>query len=143
MLAAERGRCRRGARITYVEVDAKGDATRDLRCSTRLYDRIVEEFAGMRLLFEHSGRAYSRVSVTNRIKQLAERTIGKPVTAHMIRHYRGTLLSEQFGISKAASELGHSSIRTTKAFYDHSALGEDEYLESLATRRSSDDTVGE
>ena len=95
-----------------------------------LFERICEEFSG-RLLFEHSGKPYSRVSTTNRIRQLAERTIGKSVTAHMIRHYRGTLLSERYGISKAASELGHMNIRNTKQYYDHSELGDDEFLGSL------------
>jgi integrase len=130
MLSAETGKARRGKRITYIEIEGKGDLTRDLKCSTTLYDKICEEFHG-RLLFEHSGKAYSRISTTNRIKELAERTIGKSVTAHMIRHYRGTVLSDKYGISKAASELGHKNIRNTKQYYDHSELGEDEFLESL------------
>ena len=130
MLSAERGKARRGPRITYVEIEGKGGITRDLKCSTALCDRICDEFEGT-LLFEHSQKAYSRISTTNRIKQLAERTIGKTVTAHMIRHYRGTVLSEKFGISKAASELGHKNIRNTKQYYDHSELAEDEFLESL------------
>ncbi|MAG13625.1 MAG: hypothetical protein CMN78_03400 [Spirochaetales bacterium] len=116
--------------MTHIEIEGKGGITRDLKCSTDLYDRIREEFQG-RLLFEHAGRPYSRISTTNRIKQLAERTIGKAVTAHMIRHYRGTVLSDKYGISKAASELGHKNIRNTKQYYDHSALDEDEFLESL------------
>jgi len=45
------------------------------------------------------------------------------------------VLSERFGISKAASELGHSSISTTKMFYDHSKLSDAEYLESFTTRQ--------
>ena len=53
------------------------------------------------------------------------------MTAHLICHYRGTLLSEKFGIAKAASELGHSSIATTKMFYDHSRLSDSEYLQSV------------
>ena len=130
MLGAESGKARKGSRITHVEIEGKGGITRDLKCSTALYERIRKEFQG-RLLFEHAGRPYSRISTTNRIKQLAERTIGKAVTAHMIRHYRGTVLSDKYGISKAASELGHKNIRNTKQYYDHSELGEDEFLESL------------
>jgi integrase len=130
MLAAETGKARKSPRITYIEIQGKGGITRDLKCSTDLYERIEKEFHG-RLLFEHSGKPYSRISTTNRIKQLAERTIGKAVTAHMIRHYRGTVLSDKYGISKAASELGHQNIRNTKQYYDHSELGEEEFLESL------------
>ena len=62
---------------------------------------------------------------------LSARTIGKEVAAHLIRHYRGTVLSEKFGIGKAASELGHSSIATMKTFYDHSKLSDAEYLQSV------------
>ena len=131
MLSTETGKARRGPRITYIEIEGKGGITRDLKCSTLLYDRVLEEFQGGALLFEHGGKPYSRISTTNRIKQLAERIIGKPVTAHMIRHYRGTVLSEKYGISKAASGLGHKNIRNTKQYYDHSELGEDEFLESI------------
>jgi len=131
MIDAEVGKSRRQPRITRIAIFGKGDKERDLRCRTSLFDEIVVEFSGRRWLFEHSMKQYSRVSVTNRIKALAERTIGKPVTAHMLRHYRGTVLSEKPGISKAASELGHSDIRTTKQYYDHSSLSDAEYLSTL------------
>lgn len=131
MLGAEVGKARRGARITYLEIAGKKGKTRDLRLPTVLYDRIQAEFRGITFLFEHSGRRYNRVAVTNRIRELSARTIGKEVTAHLVRHHRGTMLSAKFGISKAASELGHSSIATTKAFYDHSKLSDNEYLQSF------------
>ncbi|MGA2615127.1 MAG: tyrosine-type recombinase/integrase [Spirochaetia bacterium] len=131
MLGAEVGKARRGARITYLEIAGKKGKTRDLRLPTALYDAIRAEFKGAALLFEHSGQSYNRVAVTNRIRELSARTIGKEVTAHLIRHHRGTVLSEKFGISKAASELGHSSIATTKMFYDHSKLTDAEYLQSF------------
>ena len=131
MLGAEVGQARRGTRITYLEIAGKKGKSRDLRLPTSLYDSIRTEFKGNVLLFEHSSRGYNRVAVTNRIRELSARTIGKEVTAHLIRHYRGTVLSERFGISKAASELGHSSIATTKMFYDHSKLSDDEYLRSV------------
>ncbi len=131
MLSAEVSKSRRGTRITRVEVSGKGGRTRDLRLRTRLFDDIIEEFEGARWLFEHDGRQYSRISVTNRIKALAERTIGKPVSAHMLRHYRGTKLSVELGISKAADALGHTDIRTTKAFYDHTRITDEEFERTL------------
>jgi integrase len=130
MLDAEIGKARRGDRITYIAVKGKS-GERQLRIPTILYDSIREVFRGQTYLFEHGANRYSRVSVTSRIRQLAERTIGKATTAHLLRHYRGTLLSERYGISKAASELGHRNISVTKQFYDHSRLSDDEYLESL------------
>jgi integrase len=121
---------RRGDRITYISVTGKG-GERQLRIPSSLYDSIRQTFAGDVYLFEHNGHQYSRVSVTNRIRQLSERTISKGVTAHLLRHYRGTLLSERFGISKASSELGHKNISVTKAYYDHSRLSDGEFLDSL------------
>ena len=44
---------------------------------------------------------------------------------------RGTVLSVKLGISKASSELGHSDIRTTKRFYDHSEVSDDEFQSTL------------
>ena len=64
MLGAERGKARRGPRITRIEIEGKGGIFRDVKCSTDLYDRIRKEFHG-RLLFEHGGKPYSRVSTTN------------------------------------------------------------------------------
>jgi integrase len=131
MIGAEVGRSRRKPRVTRITVIGKGGKQRDLRCRTDLFDRIRTEFQGQRWIIEHSGRQYNPKSVSNRIKQLGERTIGKPVTAHMLRHYRGTDLSEKLGISKPSSELGHADIRTTKRFYDHSVVSDDEFLSSL------------
>ena len=95
MLHAEVGKARRGARITYLEIAGKKGKARDLRLPTALYDAIRAEFKGTSFLFEHAGRGYNRVAVTNRIRELSARTIGKEVTAHLIRHHRGTVLSEK------------------------------------------------
>jgi integrase len=131
MLGAEIGRARRGPHLTYVTITGKRSRDRDLRLPTSLYDEILSTFQGTTFLFEHDGRKYSRVATTIRIRKLSEATIGKPVTAHLIRHYRGTVLSERFGISKAATELGHTNIATTKTYYDHSRLSDSEYMESI------------
>jgi len=131
MLSAEIGNARRGDRVTRIGIIGKNGKARDLRCQTALFLRIEQTFQGTRFLFEHHSGRYSRISVTNRIRILAESTIRKPVTAHMLRHYRGTALSQAFGISKASTELGHADIRTTKLFYDHTSLADEEFLKSL------------
>jgi integrase len=131
MLSAERGQVRKSDRVTRISITGKSGKVRDLRCRSALFVQIAETFQGKQFLFEHGGMQYSRISVTNRIKILAEGTIGKSVTAHMLRHYRGTVLSETFGISKASTELGHADIRTTKLFYDHTSLVDDDFLKSL------------
>jgi hypothetical protein len=65
----------------------------------------------------------------SKIQIAAPRAIGQ--YDRMIRHHRGTALSERLGISKVASELAYSSIATTKMFYDHSKLSDAEYLQSV------------
>lgn len=122
---------RKSDRVTRISIVGKNGKVRDLRCRTDLFIRILKIFHGKQFLFEHGGKQYSRISVTNRIKKLSETTIGKSVTAHMLRHYRGTVLSEKFGISKASTELGHSDISTTKQFYDHTEFTDNEFLNSL------------
>jgi hypothetical protein len=52
-----------------------------------------------------------------------------PATPPSERFVVGPLI-EQLAIFKAASELGHSSIATTKTFYDHSKFSDAEYLQS-------------
>ena len=131
MLNAEVGQVRRGDRITWLTIMGKGGKPRDVRITTELYDQIRMVFAGSHHIFEHNGRQYSRIATTNRIKQLAERTIGKSVTAHMIRHRRGTDISHNHGLSKAQKELGHTTSRTTADYYDHSKLDDQSYLEGL------------
>ena len=124
MIGAEITATRRGASWTRIPVTQKGGHDHELMVTTDLYDGIRAEFAGSRFLFEHSNRQYSRVSVSQRIKQLAERVIHKPVTAHGIRHARGTKVSEEAGIAAAQEWLGHSDIRTTRSFYDHHRMSD-------------------
>jgi site-specific recombinase XerD len=71
MLQAEAGKVRCGARITRIAILGKGGRQRDLKCQTTLFDRIKKTFRGKVYLFEHDGRQYSRISVTNRIRDLA------------------------------------------------------------------------
>jgi integrase len=89
MLNAEVGRVRCGPRIIHATITGKGGWERDLCLLTQLYRETCATFDGTQLLFEHDGRKCSRVATTNRIRELAERTIGKSVTAYLIRHQQG------------------------------------------------------
>ena len=131
MLSAKVANARRNPQLTYVQVVGKGNKVRDIRVKSTLYDAIQQIFKGKDFLFEHNGKPYSRVSVCNRLVTLSSTSIGKHINPHMLRHYRATVLSDKLGISKACTELGHSSIATTKLYYDHSKATEDEILASL------------
>ena len=129
-LGAEVGRARREVRRTFIEVVGKGGKARDLKIETWLFDEIRATFQGRHYLFEHDGRPYSRVATTTRIRDLFEKATGKAVSAHMLRHYRGTRLSDELGISKASKELG-IKVSTCGAYYDHTTVSEGEWFRAL------------
>lgn len=135
-LWTEHRHVRRSGELCYIRITGKGNKERTIRCTAELYDKIVEYFSGEKYLFDHRGAPYDRMHITTAIRRHAERTIGKRTSAHMIRHCRGTLLSERLGISKASEELGHADIRVTKRFYDHSQVDDAEFIDSLNINNS-------
>jgi integrase len=130
-LGAEHSNARQSGDIVYIRITGKGGKERTIKVTAGLYSAINQAFNGKRYLFENRGHAYNRTTATTQIRRHAEATIGKRTSAHMIRHARGTLISDRLGISKAAEELGHSDIRVTKRFYDHTEVSDDEYLNLL------------
>jgi len=130
-LGAEHRNARVSGDIVYIKIVGKGGKERTIKITEDLYRRINATFAGSRYIFENHGHSYNRTTMTTQIRRHAEATIGKKTSAHMIRHARGTLISDRLGISKAAEELGHSDIRVTKRFYDHTEVSEDEYKKLL------------
>ena len=64
---------------------------------------------GATRLFEHQGKPFSRISVTNRIKHEPLRTIGKEVTAQQLRHtWAAIQIQRGIDIRAVAAELGHA-----------------------------------
>ena len=94
-----------------------GDRAGDLQVTTRLYDRIVGEFNGHSLLFEHDGEGYSPIATTQRIKMLSMQILGKPYTAHSLRHACGQRWRNLYGLEAASEKLRHQSLQTTRDFY--------------------------
>jgi integrase len=72
-------------------------------------DRIRKYFHGETYLFEHHGRKYNRISVTNRIKLEALRTLGREVTAQQLRHtWAAIQIKRGRDVKAVAAVLGHS-----------------------------------
>ena len=89
-----------------------------------LVQRILDNFAGCVFLFEHAGKTYNRVYVTDRIKLAGRLILGKNISAHTFRHSFATEKLKQTKNLKGVSKyLGHSSVSTTADLYVHDELG--------------------
>lgn len=117
----------RGGELVAVRILGKGRKEREVLIPRGLYRRICECFAGEVFLFEHQGRAYSRVSTTNRIRALSARVLGRSLSAHSFRHRFATERIAATGKIRAVADyLGHSDPATTMRMYVHERLGDHE-----------------
>jgi integrase len=95
--------------LVQVRVNGKGARERTIYVKKAFLDRIRKYFHGQTWLFEHQGKRYSRISVTNRIKLEALRILGKEVTAQQLRHtWAAIQIKRGRDISAVAAVLGHS-----------------------------------
>jgi len=105
-------------------IRGKGNKEREILVASWLLERVRAAFHGETFLFEHSGRPYSRIATTDRIKVEARAILGRPLSAHTLRHYFATRLLKEGKSLKAVSRfLGHTSTQTTADIYQHDALG--------------------
>ena len=72
-----------------VRVIGKGSKERAIHVKKEFIERIKKHFHGTTRLFEHQGKPFNRISVTNRIKHEALRTIGREVTAQQLATHLG------------------------------------------------------
>lgn len=92
-----------------VRITGKGAKERVVHIKTKFADRVRTYFHGTAYLFEHHGKPFSRISVTNRIKYESLRTIGREVTPHQLRHTWARIQVERGKNPKAvAVALGHA-----------------------------------
>lgn len=107
-------------RITII---GKRSKQREVRVQKELVERIRITFGGTQWLFEHNGKRYNRISISDRIKAASRKKIGKEVSAHALRHSYATEQLARGRSLKAVSEyLGHSSVSTTADIYCHDSL---------------------
>jgi integrase len=117
--------------LVSVRVRGKGGKKRTIHVKKGLMDRIRKHFDGKTLLFEHEGRRYNRISVTNRIKQEALRILGREVTAQQLRHTWAIIqIKRGRSVNAVAAVLGHSDPGLTARMYPDAELKpEDAFLD--------------
>jgi integrase len=93
-----------------VRVKGKGARERTIYVKKAFLERIKKYFQGQTWLFEHHGKPYSRISVTNRIKHEALRILGREVTPQQLRHtWAAIQINRGRDINSVASVLGHGN----------------------------------
>ena len=112
-----------------LRVERKGGKEGMVYGPRELIRRIKDTFGDSVWLFGHHGRHYTPEGMTTRIRALGERILGRRITAHTFRHSFATWSQEQgVPLGKLSRYLGHSDIRTTAVFYDHSTVTPGEAL---------------
>jgi len=117
--------------FSEARVVGKGRRERVVHVKALLLERIQKTFSGTTFLFEHDGQPYNRVSVTNRIKYEALRTIGREVSAQQLRHTWAMIQIQRGRNLKAvARNLGHAdSAPALRAVPDGALRPDEAFLE--------------
>lgn len=72
------------------------------------------------LFFAPDGRTPCYFTYTKYLKEISERTIGRKITAHTLRHTHASLLSEKgIPLEQITARLGHNDSRITRDIYVH------------------------
>jgi len=101
--------------LMQVLVRGKGARERTIHVRKAFLERIRKYFQGETWLFEHHGKPYSRISVTNRIKHEALRILGREVTPEQLRHtWAGIQINRGRDVNAVASVLGHARAALTE-----------------------------
>ena len=124
MLSIRIGDLKRTRGNYHIRIRGKGRKERIVMVDRKVVQRVMDHFAGEVFLFEHSGKTYNRVYVTDRIKLAGRLILGKNISAHTFRHSFATEKLKQTKNLKGVSKyLGHSSVSTTADLYVHDELG--------------------
>lgn len=105
-----------------IKIRGKGGKDREVYIPVEIYQNIIKIFAGKKYLFENKhGKPYSRVYLTRKIKEEAQRVLSKNISAHSLRHSKAMYLKKERELTpdQIAKALGHSSVVTTLEFYFH------------------------
>jgi integrase/recombinase XerD len=109
--------------LVPVRVSGKGGKERTIYVKSDFVQRLRKHFRGTTWLFEHNGRPYNRVSVTNRIKHESLLVLGKQVSAQNLRHtWAAIQIKRGRSVSAVAALLGHSNPGLTARMYPDTVL---------------------
>jgi integrase len=133
--------------LARVRVRGKAGKIRTINVRRDFLEQVQEHFHGRTLLFEHDGRGFNRVSVTNRIKLESLRILGREVSPLQLRHtWAAIQIKRGRGVNAVAALMGHADPGLTARMYPDGALKPEEaYLdldESPRTEQSETDDDG-
>jgi integrase/recombinase XerD len=113
--------------LIHVSISGKGEKTRAIHVRASFMERITRHFQGQVYLFEHQGRPYNRISVTNRIKHETLRILGREVSAQALRHTWAVIqIKRGRDVKAVASILGHADPGLTARMYSGAGLKPEE-----------------
>jgi len=107
---------------------------RRARIPAGLHAAIVSEFgeAGEFIFTTEQGNPFRRQYITREIARAARRVLGARITAHDLRHSRGTDLYRASGRLVAVSRfLGHSGVEVTARYYTRDDFTVAELLDGI------------
>jgi integrase len=127
--------------LMKVRVKGKAGKERTIYVKKTFLDRIRKYFHGQSYLFEHHARAYSRVSVTNRIKHESLGILGREVTPQQLRHtWAAIQINRGRDVAAVAAVLGQSNPGATARMNTETALKpEESYLDLEEARRKAEE----
>jgi integrase len=117
--------------LVHVRVRGKAGTERIIYVKKDFMDQVKAHFAGTVHLFEHNGRPYSRISVTNRIKNESLKILGREVSAQQLRHtWAAIQIKRGRGVNAVAALMGHADPGLTARMYTDGTLKPEEaYLD--------------
>jgi integrase len=134
----------KAARGGLIQVQVKGKAARErtIYVKKEFLERIRKYFHGETFLFEHQGRPYSRISVTNRIKHEALSLLGREVTPKELRHtWAAIQIKRGRDVNAVAAVLGHAKPGLMASMFTETHLKpEDAFLDLEDSRKKAGET---
>jgi integrase len=134
IVTARREFVRQEGDAVSITLYGKGSKERRARIPASLHAAIVSEFGetGEFIFTTEQGNPFRRQYITREIARAARRVLGARITAHDLRHSRGTDLYKQTGRLVAVKNLlAHAGIETTARFYVRDDFTTDELFTSI------------
>jgi site-specific recombinase XerD len=125
--------------FVLVRIMGKGSRERIINVKRKFIDRIRKHFRGETFLFEHHGRRFNRISVTNRIKHESLKHIGREVTASQLRHTWAIIqIRRGRNVNAVAAVLGHADPGSTLRMYGDVKLKPEEAFLDLGEKEKKE-----
>ena len=134
IVTARREFVRQEGDAVSITLYGKGAKERRARIPAGLHAAIVSEFgeAGEFIFTTEQGNPFRRQYITREIARAARRVLGARITAHDLRHSRGTDLYRASGRLVAVSRfLGHSGVEVTARYYTRDDFTVAELLDGI------------